>query len=188
MTTVHFPHSSTIMKTSSSINEFHKWLQAKSGRSDCACSILLHDNGAVVDEDLVEKIAGYLNEYDEEGEGRWLAATNSLVRTIAEDAFLRQLVGLEYDMPRELAESPVSRSLTFDALSRRGYVIGCPPTSDAIDPSAARFFQVGVGDMEPRLCHMVLNPEKISDQHMAPIIGDVFLEWLHGRHAPGIPA
>lgn len=176
------------MNTYSSIQEFHNWLHAKCNPLGESCSILLHDNGAVVDDGLVEKIAEYLNEYDEEGEGRWLAATETLVRAIAEDAFLRQLIGLEYELLNEKADCSAIFARAFDAMSRRGHIIGRPPVSDYLLQSNGQHFDVGIGDTEPRLCHMILNPDKISSEHIAPIIGDVFLEWLHGRYGTELSA
>lgn len=157
------------------VSDFHKWLTAESERKTNACSILIHDQESSVDPHLVRKIADYLNEYDEEGEGCWLAATDDLVAHISADPFLRQLVGMESDMPSDGS----AHTSTLSALASRGHVIARQPADLDWQVDAAHRFDVGLGEMLPQQCHMVLNPDKIRADHLAPLISDVFLEWLH---------
>jgi hypothetical protein len=136
---------------------------------------LIHGEGTPAKAVLIQQIAEYLNEYDDESDGRWLAATDDLVYRISGDAFLRQLVGLDYD----IASGRTAFAKTFFALASRGHVVALsPPTLDR-EFGIAHTFDVGLGDMPLSSCHMVLNPAKIAPAHLAPIIGDVFLEWFH---------
>lgn len=166
-----------IMKTCSPITDFHNWLSAQANGQGKACSIIIHHGEAYSSEALIQKIADYLNEYDDEGDGRWLAATQDLVRRVSGDPFLRQLVGLEYEIPKNGASRSSTFDRTYSALAHRGRVIG--RQSEVFDRSSQQHFDVGVGNMSPGKCHMVLNPDKIHLDQMAPIISDVFLEWLH---------
>lgn len=124
---------------------------------------------------LIQQIADYLNEYDDEGDGRWLAATDELISRISGDAFLRQLLGLDFD----IASGRTAYTKTFCALAARGHVIAQSPPAMDHEFGIAHTFDVGLGEMALANCHMVLNPEKIAPAHLAPIIGDVFLEWFH---------
>ena len=163
------------MRTCPPITDFHKWLAAGSDGHAAPCSIFIHGEETPAKSILILQIAEYLNEYDDEGEGRWLAATDELVRKISGDSFLRQLVGLEYD----IASSRSAFVKTFGAIASRGHVVAEAPPVTNLEFGMAHSFDVGLGDMELGNCHMVLNPEKIAPAHLAPIIGDVFLEWFH---------
>lgn len=163
------------MRTSPPITDFHAWLAAGSEGSSAPCSILIHGEESPAKAVLIRQIAEYLNEYDDEGDGRWLAATNDLIYRISEDAFLRQLVGLEYD----IASGRTAFAKTFCALASRGHVIAQPAATLDRTFGMAHTFDVGLGEMPLASCHMVLNPDKIAPAHLAPIIGDVFLEWFH---------
>lgn len=169
-----FPHN-FIMRTCPPITDFHKWLTAGSESQATPCSILLHGEESPAKAVLIQQIAEYLNEYDDEGDGRWLAATDDLVQKISADAFLRQLVGLEYD----IAGGQAAFVKTFCALASRGHVVAFQPHAPDPDLAVPRTFDVGLGDLPAEGCHMVLNPQKIAPAHLAPIIGDVFLQWFH---------
>lgn len=163
------------MRTCPPITDFHKWLAAGSDGQSAPCSILIHGEESPAKAVLIQQIAEYLNEYDDEGDGRWLAATDDLLYRISGDAFLRQLVGLDYD----IASGRTAFTKTFCALAARGHVIAQPPPAMGHEFGIAHTFDVGLGDMPLPSCHMVLNPEKIAPAHLAPIIADVFLEWFH---------
>ncbi len=169
------------MKTCSPITDFHNWLNAKADRKGKAVSIFIDHEDTYSSEDLIQRIADYLNEYDDDGDGRWLAATHDLVRRVSSDPFLRQLVGLEYETPPGESSSSSNVERTYSALAHRGRVIS--RRSEAIERGAPEHFDVGVGDTPLASCHLVLNPEKIRLEQMAPIISDVFLEWLHSGAA-----
>ena len=163
------------MRTCPPITDFHKWLTAESEGQTAPCSILIHGEESPAKAVLIQQIAEYLNEYDDEGDGRWLAATNELVQRISADPFLRQLVGLEYD----IAGGRTAFVKTFSALASRGHVVALHPEILDTEHGPAHTFDVGLGELPLDDCHMVLNPEKIAPAHLAPIIGDVFLQWFH---------
>jgi hypothetical protein len=159
------------------MSEFHQWLASEAPYTADGCSIFIHDKRSMEDEALIRRIVQYLNEYDEEGEGRWLAATHELVERISVDPFLRQLVGLDEEPShgQSLYEGALS------ALATRGHIVA--HRTDAEDPGhiSPKRFDVGLGDMHATCCHMILNPDKISHDQIAPIIGDVFLDWARGE-------
>lgn len=159
------------------MSEFHQWLASEAPHTADGCSIFIHDRQSTEDGALIRRIAQYLNEYDENGEGRWLAATHELVERISIDPFLRQLVGLDEEPPH--GQSPYAGTLS--ALAARGHIVA--RRTDAGDPDhiSAKRFDVGLGDLQATCCHMVLNPDKISHDQIAPIIGDVFLDWVCGE-------
>ena len=122
---------------------------------------------------LIRKITDYLNEYDD-GETRWLAATQELVKTIAQDPHNCRLLGMGEDASED-------KHQTLAAIGQRGHVIlRCPPTHQ-LGLNPARTFHAGVGTtgQTTEECHLILNPLLIDLPCIAQIIGDVFLEWLH---------
>lgn len=163
------------MRTCPPITDFHKWLTAGSEGLVAPCSILIHGEESPAKAVLIQQIAEYLNEYDDEGDGRWLAATDELIQRISADTFLRQLVGLDYD----IAGGRTAFVKTFSALASRGHVVALYPPALDHERGVTHTFDVGLGDMPLDDCHMVLNPGKIAPAHLAPIIADVFLEWFH---------
>ena len=74
------------MTASTSMSVFHQWLLAEPSRMASACAIILHCDDSTPYGLLIQNIADYLNEYDDDGDGRWLPATPDLVRKISLDA------------------------------------------------------------------------------------------------------
>ena len=68
-----------------SIALFHQWLLATAPKSPVACSIVLHGTPPTLSPRLSGGIVSYLNEYDDGGDGRWLALQPDLVPLIADD-------------------------------------------------------------------------------------------------------
>jgi hypothetical protein len=154
---------------------FHHWLLADPAGITPACAIVIHGEDNHETARLIPDIARYLNEYDDDGDGRWLPVSDELVEQIARDANHRRLLGL--------AEASADPARTFRdilaALGRRGHVVlGCHgPGSDKPDP--ANTFHAGVGHRIRNRCHVIVDPALVDSRCVAHIIGDVFLEWLH---------
>lgn len=167
------------MTSSISLSVFHQWLLAEPSSKTSACAIILHFDGRKSGESLIAEVADYLNEYDDDGDGRWLPATDELVTKISKDANHRQLLGM--DELDETADAAAEFHNTLSALGQIGHVVFRAQASATDDPDLANTFHAGVG--KPREithpCHIILNPALIDSKSIAPIIGDVFLEWLH---------
>ena len=88
------------------LSTFHQWLLAEPTGPAPARTIILHGDFSVFSDRLIEEIATYLNEYDDDGAGRWLSATSELVRQISENPNLRQLLGLGKSSPNFSPEGP----------------------------------------------------------------------------------
>lgn len=177
------------MTASHSLSIFHHWLLAESSGHAPNRTIMLHGDPMVFSDRIIEEIADYLNEYDDDDDGRWLAATTDLVLQVSEDVHLRQLLGIPDSSPDSSPDSPPSDSCgtrkILSALGQRGHVVfrESSPSSNKLDlPNA---FHAGIGSQPGHVqkCHVVLNPELMNPCSLAHIIGDVFLEWLHrGLH------
>lgn len=164
------------MTASTSFSAFHQWLLADPDAAACACAITLHTAPSLPGVSMVGEITDYLNEYDDDGDGRWLSATNELVEKVAADANYRQLLGIpESDPP-----GPDGFVKTLAALCRRGRVVF--EAVDELEPDQA--FHAGIGDTPGDFegCHLILNPTLIDRKCIPHIIGDVFLEWFHGGY------
>jgi hypothetical protein len=167
------------MTASTSLSVFHQWLLAKPASKTSACAIILHFDGQKSGEYLIPEVAAYLNEYDDDGDGRWLPATDELVSKISKDPNHRQLLGMEET--EEGADPLEEFHKTLSGLGQRGHVVfrSRPVPADELD--LENTFHAGIGRPEniQQPCHIILNPALIDAKSIAPIIGDVFLEWLH---------
>ena len=175
-------HAGTRMSALPSITSFKKWLRAAAPHQPASCSIALHGTPASLTTKLANGIAAYLNEYDADGDGRWLAVPPDLVPLIAEDPDHRHLLGLEHDPdPHGLPTSPYGMQKALTALASIGHVVLDSPLATAATCRLKNVFHVGLGLPPDGLaeCHIILNPTLFHATCLPQIVGDVFLEWLN---------
>lgn len=168
------------MTASTSMSFFHQWLLADPAKTSSACAIVLHIPDSRPADWLIQEITTYLNEYDDDGEGRWLPATPELVFNVANNPNHRRLLGMSDGQEEEFQGSTQELQKTLQALGKRGHVVLSAGSTRDDTLGASNAFHAGVGTAEeiPQRCHIILNPELIGQRCIAPIIGDVFLEWL----------
>lgn len=168
------------MTASTSFSAFHQWLLADLDATTCACAITLHAGPALPGVSMVGEITDYLNEYDDDGDGRWLSATTELIGKVAGDSNYRQLLGIPEEDPPGL--DGFAKTLT--ALCRRGRVVFQASEEANELLGLEKAFHAGVGEMPGDFegCHLILNPTLIDRKCIPHIIGDVFLEWFHGGY------
>lgn len=176
------------MTVSNSLSIFRQWLFTEPSGHAPNRTIMLHGDPAVFSDRLIEQIADYLNEYDDDDAGCWLAATSDLVLHVSEDEHLRQLLGMGAPCPNCPPSSSCGVRKIHAALGQRGHVIlreSNPPDKKLLLPHA---FHAGIGNQTGHTmkCHLVLNPALMDPGSLAHIIGDVYLEWLH-RELRNIP-
>jgi hypothetical protein len=166
-----------------SISSFKQWLRAAGSEAPPACSIVLHGAPPALGTRLALGIAAYLNEYDDDGNGRWLAVPPELVPLIADDPTHRHLLGLEEDAESSLPTSPFGMQQALTAMAERGYVVLDSPLAAAATHRLKNVFHVGLGLPPDGLaeCHIILNPALFEGSCLPQIVGDVFLEWLNFR-------
>ncbi|MCX6876193.1 MAG: hypothetical protein NTW21_20660 [Verrucomicrobia bacterium] len=164
-----------------SISLFHQWLLAAAPASPVACSIVLHGTPVAISTRLASGIAAYLNEYDDDGDGRWLAVPPELVPLIADDPGHRHLLGLEDESEHYLPTSPFGIQRALAALAVRGHIVLDSPLASAATRGLKNVFHVGIGLPPDSLaeCHIILNPGLFQIPCLPQIVGDVFLEWLN---------
>ena len=162
---------------------FHQWLLATAPESLVACSIVLHGTPPPLSQRLCAGIAAYLNEYDDAGDGRWLALQPDLVPLIAEDPRRRHLLGLEEETDQHRSSQPIGVQRTLAALAARGHVVLDSPLASAATRGLKNVFHVGIGLPPDSLteCHIILNPGLFQITCLPQIVGDVFLEWLNAQ-------
>lgn len=177
------------MTASTSLSVFHQWLLADAASQASACAIVLHCGGGAACDRLILEIAEYLNEYDDEGDGRWLAATSELIEKICLDPNHRRLLGMSETIPGSHHDLAAEMLATQHAIAGRGHVVLKAPEQGTAGFDLADTFHAGIGctpDL-PGKCHITLNPDLMERNVIAQIVGDVFLEWIHceiRRHAP----
>ena len=166
-----------------SIALFHQWLLTAAPGSPAACSIVLHGTPPPLSPRLCAGIAAYLNEYDDAGDGRWLALQPDLVPMIVEDPRHRHLLGLEDEAEPSQPSQPFGIQRALAALAVRGHVVLDSPLASAATRGLKNVFHVGIGLPPDCLaeCHIILNPGLFQITCLPQIVGDVFLEWLNAQ-------
>lgn len=136
---------------------------------------------------MIQEIAEYLNEYDDEGDGCWLPATTELVEKIASDSNYRRLLGMTEDFAESGSDCRAEFLRTLTALGRRGHVVFASPGVSDKELELVNTFHAGIDKARKikESCHLILNPDLIESKCLSHIVGDVFLEWLHGKTARG---
>ena len=178
------------MTASVSLSVFHQWLLADPASMTSACAIVLHIADSRPCDLLIQEITDYLNEYDDDGDGRWLPASPQLVEKISHDANHRRLLGLSEVPTSKTNDADTEARNTLAALGQRGHVVFRSPGLSDDELGLANAFHAGVGSSGEVAgeCHIILNPVLMDQSCIAHVIGDVFLEWLHwqSRHHSGI--
>lgn len=174
---------STQMTSACSLTLFHQWFLSEPENCSLTRTIILHGEVAAIGESLIDEIAAYLNEYDDDEAGNWLAVKSDLVQQIAEDAGLRCLLGMADPCPNCAPSSACGIRKTYQALGERGHVIFRAVSQPGKPLELSEAFHAGIGNQSTTSakCHLVLNPDLVETKSIAPIIGDVFLEWLQGN-------
>lgn len=169
------------MTATNSLSIFHQWLLAEPSGHAPVRTIMLHGDSTVFSDHLIEEIADYLNEYDDDDAGCWLAATHDLVSHVSADDHLRKLLGTDGSCLNCPPTSPCGIRKTLAALGRRGHVIFRDVSPPDKELELTHAFHAGIGNetKDCGKCHLVLNPDLMDPASLAHIIGDVFLEWLH---------
>ncbi len=168
------------MPATQSLPAFHEWLLVVVPEPTASCSIVLHGPASSGAPRIAEKIAVYLNEYDAEADGHWLAVPAELVATIAADPSQRALLGIGDGCGNCPPTSPCGLKKTLAALATRGHVVLDSPLGAAATRGMENVFHAGIGLPPDGLddCHLIVNPALFPATCIAQVIADVFLEWL----------
>ncbi len=128
---------------------------------------------------LAGGVAGYLNEYHDDGAGLWTAFSPQLIHSIAANPALRILLGVPEPCPQCPATSSCGLRKVISSIARRGHAVLEGPL--AVEASAEKndIFRAALGVIpeDGPLFHLALRPELFSDRALHSIIGDTFLEW-----------
>jgi hypothetical protein len=164
-----------------SISSFKQWLRASAREPAAAYAIVLHGTPAALGSRLAVGIADYLNEYDDDGDGRWLAVPPDLVPQIADDPSHLHLLGLDEGIDLHPPTSPFGVQKALAAMASLGHVVLDSPLAAAATCRMKNVFHVGLGLPPDGLaeCHIILNPALFQVSCLPQIVGDVFLEWLN---------
>jgi hypothetical protein len=174
------------MTASTSMSLFHQWLMADPAGNTLPRAIVLHCNDSRTSDHLVEEIADYLNEYDDDGDSYWLPATSELVEKISCDTNHLKLLDIVKNDSIGSARSETGFQMILAALGRRGHAVYRSPCIPGDQAGTGHNFHAGVGPSgEVRgKCHVILDSELMERKCIAHTIADVFLEWIHceSRH------
>jgi hypothetical protein len=168
-----------------SITAFHHWLMAEDPQPLTACSIVLHGSDGQQPGKLATDIASYLNEFDDDSVGNWLAFEPELVEAIAANPGDRRLLGLG-GTAADAPLGPAAVQQVIRAIADRGHAVLDTPLAAATTRDLRGAFHVALGPPAAALdeCHMILNARRFGPRCLAPVIGDTFLEWVAQRRHP----
>lgn len=170
------------MTSSTPMSVFCQWLLADTPTDAPACAIVLHGHKDDANNTLIENLAQYLNEYDEEADGLWLSATDELIRKASSDPSNRRLLGLPdlADPDDACRQEEIIKSLK--ALGKKGHLVFRCPQEPGTDLTPGRAFHAGIGNhlTIKTPCHICVDPALMPNASIPHIIGDVFLEWFLG--------
>jgi hypothetical protein len=160
---------------------FHRWFLA--GRASAGTpGIVLYGNPDLP-RSLAAAVARYLNEFDEDARGNWIAFDPELIFAISETPAQRSLLGLTDCCKDCPPNSPCGRKRVLEALGKRGHAV--LEGALAVEACAALrdIFRVSLGPppASDHHFHLILHPEHFSDRSLPSIIGDTFLEWSTAR-------
>jgi hypothetical protein len=164
------------MSHPSALSEFHHWLlDGKPDLTGHPRVIVIH--GAESFPDLPRALAHYLNEYDDEARGHWMAVQAALLDSIAGDATQRKLLGVDQSCEKCPPTGPCGLRKVIKALAHQGHVVfdslHAATATEHIDGA----FHVSLTSFHQR-CHMHLNASRFDARCLSPIIADVYLEWF----------
>lgn len=160
----------------STLPSFHHWLL---GRKATGGPTIVLFGFPELPAGMAHEVAGYLNEYHDEGAGRWTAFTPSLIKDVAMSPAERTLLGVPEPCPGCPPGSACCLRHVLAAIAGRGNVVLDGPL--AVEGTADRpdVFRAALGTAPedgPRF-HLTLRPELFSDRALPSILGDTFLEW-----------
>ena len=115
----------------SSIATFHHWLMAEPPEAMPSHAIVLHGTDGRPSGHLAQAIARYLNEFDDESEGHWMAFDPGLVETIAANPGDRRMLGLTDPQANGSLTGPVGLKEAIRGLADRGHAVLDTPLAAA---------------------------------------------------------
>ena len=170
------------MPPAKTLNDFHRWLLDDTPDTVGYLRVIVI-HGAAEYPLLAAAVSEYLNEYDDDSKGKWLALAPSLIEAIADDSAQRRLLGVEDPCPKCPPTGPCGLRKVIKALALHGRVVLDSEHAPKATHDLEGIFHVGLAtDMKD--CHLTINPGKFKARCLAPIIGDIYLEWLHCSFSP----
>ena len=162
----------------SSISTFCQWLLHDISGVEFPAAIVLQGDPDLINTALLEDIAVYLNEYDEEADGSWLGVSPDLLEDLHRDANMRSLLNLG-----ELTDGDPDEAMILKRLAEHGNLIFVMPTGPVDLPEGMELFHVGIGRHQdiPGRCHMTIGPDMMATGRLPQIVADVYLEWSLGE-------
>jgi hypothetical protein len=164
------------MSASTRLVDFRQWFEAGSGMAPSGLAIVLHGSDGRAPGRLAHAIADYLNEFDDETGGHWLAFDPAMLDLVVSTPEEIERFGIDR---RVGGGGPGMLKQAIRAIAARGHAVLDTPLAAASTQGLAGSFHVGLGLPAGVLdqCHMILNPRLFGSCCLAPVIGDTFLQW-----------
>jgi hypothetical protein len=164
------------------LTTFHRWLL--SGPPSGTPSIVVHGQKEIP-AGLAVAMARYLNEFDEDAGGNWLAFSDTLLQRIAESPTQRSLLSKGASCECTAASERDCSHLreTLAALAGRGGAVLTGAESMEASVNREGIFRVWLGYPAETAgtVHLILHPGHFRGDSLPAIIADTFLEWASER-------
>ncbi|WP_193214605.1 hypothetical protein [Luteolibacter marinus] len=162
------------------LSDFHRWFL--DGGAAHAPGIVLF-GFPVLPRGLAAAVAGHLNEFDEDGGGRWTGFVPELLEQISATPAQRSLLNLGEGCRNCPPNSACGRRKVLEVLARRGNAVLEGMLAVEASANLSNIFRVSLGPApnDGKGFHLVLQPDLFSERSLASIIGDTYLEWAAAR-------
>ena len=164
------------MSASNRLADFRQWVRAGLGQARSGLTIVLHGSDGRAPGRLAHAIADYLNEFDDETGGHWMAFDPDILELIAANPEESHRLGVGSSSP---LAGPGALKQTIRALAGHGHAVLDTPLAAASTRDLPGCFHVGLGLPAGVLdeCPMILNPKLFGSRCLAPVGSDTFLQW-----------
>lgn len=165
----------------STLTDFHHWLLSEEISGAPFLILYTKEQPAI---SCAASVARYLNEYDDQANGNWIAINTEVVHAIAADPAQRRLLGINDPCPNCPPTSECGIRKVLEGLAKRGHIVFDHPSAFVATSENPAGFHAAIGtppqeDLEQY--HLILKPSAFDSRCMTSLIGDSFLEWTH-RH------
>jgi len=164
------------MSSLSSLSAFHHWLLEVSHDDTTPPNVLIVGD-ALSYPQLAADIAHHLNQFHDSNSGKWLALPTVLIEAIAADPSQRRLVGVDAACEKCPPTSACGIRKVIAAVAARGNCVLDSVYAAAATIGMTQAFRVSLSNPQGSW-HVRLDPSLFPASCLAPIIGDIYLEWL----------
>lgn len=159
-----------------SLSAFHHWLlEVRAPKASEPHVLVIGDADAYPT--LAQDIAHHLNQYHDHGGGKWLSFSAPTLDAILADPCQLALLNVQPPCEKCGIASACGKKKLLIGIARHGYAVLDSIHAFAATKDLENVFRVSLGNPKGEW-HVRLSPTLFPASCLAPIIGDIYLEWL----------